>query len=235
MATPFDFSAPDTNFDLTNLALVKQVIGCTDPTDTSKDSAIQMQISAVSHEWLKWTGHTAGGLETTKSPFLAIQTYDEWYDGNGNEQLFTRTWPIQTVTSVTVNGTDLPLSTDTTFPGYVIATNRKSLLIRSVSSTASYFNATNWRQRGYNRSPVFYPGSQNVHLVTTRGFAAPPADVIRAVTQIVIANLNRAPFEGIGGQSTSVMGRSGSMNFLGWTIPPQCKFVIQAYACTTIS
>ncbi len=193
--------------DLTSVELVKSYSGCS-TSASSRDTAIQLLVSSASLEFLKATGHVRDGKTPTGNPFLSPQSYDEWYDGNGNDSLYTWSWPISTVSLVEIEGYQAPESSVWSMRGYVIDEAKRSIVLRGM---------------------VFTLGVKNIRVQTTRGFSSTPLDVITAVTQIVSANLNRAEQEGVQGSSWAVSGRSGSLSFAGWTIPPQAARIIETY------
>src|ERR1039457_1724789 len=80
---PFDFTAPNTALDLTNLALVHEFT-TRNTTSTKEDSLIQLCITAASVELLWRTGRGPEGQVPTNSPFVAPVAYDETYDGNAS-------------------------------------------------------------------------------------------------------------------------------------------------------
>jgi len=217
----FDFT-PNTLIDLTDVDTVKAMIGCTTPASTRGDSALQLTITSVSLEWLKLTGHAIDGDVPAASPFVQPVAYDEYYDGPGSDTLFLRTWPIRSITSLGVNGRDIDPATDVNSAGYIIDPSRRFLTSRG--SVKRYGTP----------APLFAPGVQNIHVVSVRGFASVPLDVVRAVSEMVVMDLNRSPIAGITSQSAATPGRSGSMSF-DWRLPKRITDVIDSYTCRAVT
>jgi len=225
----FDF-APQPLIDLTDVDIVKAMIGCSTPANMRGDSALQLTITSVSLEWLKLTGHAIDGDVPTASPFVQPVTYDEYYDGPGADILILRTWPIRSVTTLEIDGQAVNPATDFSSTGYIIDPTKRYLTSRNNSQ------GNNWlasRRYGSQRS-LFTPGNQNIHVVSVRGFTSVPADVTRAVTEMVVMSLNRSPIAGITSQSAATPGRSGSMSF-DWRLPKQITDVIDSYTCRAVN
>ena len=227
---PFTFAA-NSNLDLTDVALVKSYVGC-GSSDTSRDSAIQLMVTSASVEFARVTGHVRDGQDPAKSPFVAPQTYDEWYDGNGNDTLYLRSWPIQSIALVQISGQTQTLSTDWNVPGYFVSSDHKAIVLRANVLRGPW--AGSYVRGGCGA--VFAAGTSNVHIQSTRGFNGVPIDVTKAVTQIVAANLGRTQMEATQSNSFSITGLgSGSMSFAAWTIPPQAQKVIDYYMVRSLA
>ena len=102
---------PNPNVDLTTLQAVHdyaQIQG------TNDDNIIQLAITAFSIEFLRMTGRSnMDGSVPKQSPFVALQYYDEWYDGSGTQRQFLRNWPVYGTGANNL----LPAATPST-PGY---------------------------------------------------------------------------------------------------------------------
>lgn len=117
--------------DLTTVAAVKSWIGI---TTTSDDDNIQRCITSASLAWLRRCGRgPISGSVPTESPFNQVVSYQEVYDGPGGNRLFLRNWPIQSVSSLTVDGLAQQASSGPTVQGYVIDASRKSISSRGAT------------------------------------------------------------------------------------------------------
>src|SRR5262245_22685005 len=91
------FTTPNTNIDLTTLALVKRFNNI-ETANTKDDDVMQLCITAAGYEWLWRTSRLEPGeLDPMKSPFVTPVELPEVYDGNGSARLFVRNWPIRSV------------------------------------------------------------------------------------------------------------------------------------------
>lgn len=145
------------------------------------DLSIGQIITATSLQFLRITGRgPANGSVPTVSPFVIPVSYDEWYDGNGNQRQFVRNWPIVAVTAVNVNGTSIPLSGGVTQPGYVVDGSGKSIVIRTIGySGGTYRNAYGLIGGNF----FFARGIQNIEIQYTAGFTGIPYDLNQACIQ----------------------------------------------------
>jgi hypothetical protein len=141
------------------------------------DVTIGQIITATSLQFLRITGRgPANGSVPTVSPFVSPVAYDELYDGNGNQRQFVRNWPITLVTSLSVNGTSVPLSAAITQPGFIVDGSGKSIVIRANSRSGS-------SSRRYGGNYFFANGIQNIEIQYTAGFNGVPYDLNEACIQ----------------------------------------------------
>lgn len=90
------------------------------------------------------------------------QAYGERYDGKGSARLYLRNTPVLSVTSVAIDEVPIPASVAVADPGWVLNGNMIVLF--------GY-----WFRRGF----------ANVAVTYSAGYAAAPADVAEAVTELV--------------------------------------------------
>ncbi len=204
---PFSSASP---IDLTTLALVKGLAGV---TSTSGDVTMQMCITAASAEFLRCTGAIDDdGAVPSESPYVTPVVYDEFYDGNGNDRLFLRHRPIRSVQALLVRGITLSAAQGYS-RGYRIASDKRSLVFLMM------------------RLPH---GTEIVEAQYTAGYDATPADIVRAMTQMVAVNFKRKDWLDL---ASSTMGASGSnttISYRNWEFPPEIRAVIRNYSRTAI-
>src|SRR5690348_11499821 len=92
--------------DLATLQACKDWIGI---LNSASDSKIQRCLTAWSINFLRMTGRGPRNNQIpATSPFNQPTTYSEIYDGNGNNELFLRNYPINSVSSLTIFGSAIP-------------------------------------------------------------------------------------------------------------------------------
>lgn len=156
--------------DLTTLALVQQY-GQIPTTDAVAAASLQTLISAVSAWFVR---------EVNRGSFLEA-SYTEQRNGQGGDAINTINWPIQSVQSVTVDGTAIPASSG--LPGAYGFT----------------FDSFSIWLTGYR----FRRARGNVQLVYTAGYPTVPLDVQQAVTQQVLFTFRQAVNLGTVSQSSN--------------------------------
>jgi hypothetical protein len=198
--------------DLTTLAAVKAWAGVTTSGD---DQVIQDAITAFSLYAMHVTGRgSADGSVPTSSPFATPVSYDEFYDGNGNESLYLRNWPITAVTAVIDTGYTIPQSTSTVNPGWYIDQSHKYIGLRyggTLYSQRGYGGAG--RRTGYGRVG-FSLGQQNVEVQYTAGFSAVPFDLEMTARKVVALNYKRR--QRIDQKSQAMAQGAGTVSFYDW-------------------
>lgn len=224
-----------TPLDLTTVANVKLYFqaGVTNPTNTD-DASIQDQITAFSLAVHRMTSRAnMDGSIPAASPFVKPQTYTENYDGTGNDRLFLRNWPINSVTSVTMDGYAVPQSTAFNVPGWLIDGAGKSLrIIGGYSPPGVVTFSTLDRLRGYSgtgRMPGFNMGIQNITVVYVAGFNGVPPDLELAVRKTVALYYIRKSRIGLKSQ---IMPQVGSTIYEDWEIEPDSRRTFLYYAAT---
>ena len=144
-------------------------------------------------------------VETIASREFTLRTHDETYDGRGGTRLQLRHWPITAVASVIVGATAVPAGSSVRAGWY--HDERRVLLT------------------GYR----FARGAANVRVVYDAGFATAPADLRRAVTEIVAVRYRERPHTGISSQ-TSVQQTT---NYIAQDLPADVLRVVHGYSRVT--
>jgi hypothetical protein len=211
--------------DITTLAAVKAWAAI---QSSNEDQIVQDAITAFSNYVLNFTGRgNADGSVPSTSPFNAVVSYDEFYDGNGNDRLLLRNWPIVTVTSVKDSGVTIPASSSTTSPGYTIDQDRKFLVLRYGGNSFT----RGWGGYGY-RGPQFSRtgwslGTQNVEVAYTAGFTVTPFDLEMCARKVVSLNYKRR--QRIDQKSQAMAGGAGTVSFYDWQMDETDMQTLQFY------
>jgi hypothetical protein len=219
--------APQTNpIDITTLLAVKSWAGFQNPPAPSgDDQLVQDAITAFSAWALKYCGRgPADGSIPAASPFVTIVNYDEFYDGNGNDRLALRNWPIGTPTLVNANGITVQQSTSVTTPGWVVDQSKKFLVLRG-GGTSRYGRGRGYRGSLYN-SCGWPLGTQNIEVAYPAGFSSLPADLEITARKIVsLAIQSRKAI----GQKSQAMGQGAGTTVWDWTINESDREVLNYY------
>jgi hypothetical protein len=199
------------------------------PVCTAQDGLLAGMITAASLYWLRKTGrvHVDGSIPATSSLVEQVTCGPEWYDGNGNDRLFLRLWPIVSVSALSVNGMDLPASTSLTAPGYVIDQGGKCLAMRSFGGG---WNVSNWRSR-FARPYGFARGTQNVEVSYVAGFNGVPDDVAEKCCKMVVLTFKR---RGWVDQSSQSIPTSGTISYRAWEADPDIVATWEAYRAVPV-
>ena len=208
--------------DLTTLAAIKSWAQVQTSGD---DTTIQDAITAFSLYVLHLTGRgPADGTVPTTSPFSTPVSYDEFYDGNGNDTLPLRNWPITTVTSVNDSGVIIPASSGVSNPGYVVDQSKKFLVLRYGGLPYPYsrsYRGAAYSCRGWTL------GTQNIEVQYTAGFSALPFDLEMMARKVVALNYRRR--QNIGQKSQAMAQGAGTVSFGEWEMGPDDMRVIEYY------
>lgn len=155
--------------DLTTVAAVKVDLGIA-VLDTSEDAYIQSLISSESQNFMNLIH---------RQDFSPVATFTDYLMGNDDCKIYLNHYPIQTVTSLTVNGTVIPVWSSGTpdtlgyvFDNTVPVENRVALYLRG---TGAIFPKPCW------------PYYRGVVVVYTAGYAIAdvPANVKRMISDII--------------------------------------------------
>lgn len=222
--------------NLTTLDAVKAYLSMTSSNSNVADLPLSQLITSISLLALHITGRgPSNGSIPTQSPFVTPVSYDEFYDGNGNQRQFTRNWPITAVTAVYVNGTPVPVSPSVTQPGYVIDGSGKSIVIRTLSYAGpAYRNVYALIGGNY----FFAKGIQNIEIVYTAGFTSVPYDLSLAVMQTVAQTYTQQSIIYVkskalpmGGGTVTYGNPPGTQldGIMGLVIPPQAMATFEYY------
>ena len=195
------------------------------------DQVIGKLITSASNYWLWATGKGGGGQVPTASPFVAPQPYNEWYNGNGNLQLFLKQTPITTVTLLQINGVTVPASAGWSNPGYVIDGEGKSLLIRSngVSGRGGYGFGSVGRGCGYG----FSNGVQNINVQYSAGFNGVPPDVLDGCTEMVAVNFQRRRY--LDQDQNAAPQTIGTITYSKLEVPKRVASIMDNYSRTAFA
>jgi hypothetical protein len=145
--------------DLTTLLAVKRraEVGLTQPggviNPVPDDVEIQAAITGFSQHLLNCSGQ--GSLNS-------VVTLDEFYNGNGNNRLMLRSWPVLSLIAVNMSGVAFPLSNSTQNWGAYVGQGGRNIAIRGGVGNFSTFPY-----------PYIYsPGKGPVFLKPDNHFAA---------------------------------------------------------------
>jgi hypothetical protein len=110
------------------------------------------------------------------SPYTKSVNYTETYNGNGNTELFTRNFPIISITSITVNGQVLAASAAAGQAGYAIGNSGKSVVLLpgvTGGSTLGMFYTYPYGASRFGLGRYGFPrGQSNIQISYTAGFVA---------------------------------------------------------------
>ena len=137
--------------DLSTLANLQYWLAV-DPNTQNPNDADQLQrlLTAVSVGMQKWL-----------TRYIPTNTYTMIVDGKGQHRMATTDYPLQAVSSVTVNGFTIPAAPTPTTHGWVISNNAIAL-------------------RGYE----FSRGYSNVEINYTAGYDTTPPDLEQACLEL---------------------------------------------------
>jgi hypothetical protein len=215
--------------DLSTLTAVKSWAGV---TGTGDDQIIQDAITAFSSYVLHLTGRgpTDGSIPAA-SPFVTPVSYDEFYDGSGTLRQPIRNWPIVSVSSVNVNGSEIPQSTSLNVWGFVVDQDKRFISIRGGYSP-SVATFQNYRYQGGRggfgaQGPGFCNGVQNVHIVSVAGFNSVPFDLEMTARKVCALNYKRRGW--IGQKSQAMASGAGTLSYGTWEMDQDCERTIHYY------
>lgn len=124
---------------LTSLDNVKQFMGLTGVTD---DALLTRMISASSGFIEQWTNRDFG-----------LGNYTDDMDGTGGNFIFASQRPVQSVSSLSIDGFTIPLSTGVNSPGYYVTPDGFGLRGYTFTRTRGARNVTVSYSAGYNTIP----------------------------------------------------------------------------------
>ncbi len=180
--------------DLTTLENVKSYMQI---TDTSQDTVLARLISAFSQWFLTQVNRGA----------LISSTYTETRNGQGGDSLTTIYWPIQSITSLTVDGVTIPPQANPGQNGWTPGYTNDSF---TVWLTGYRFT----KRRG------------NVQIVYVAGYESVPLDIEQAVIDQVVFTLRRQPNLGTTSQS---MNGITTVSFSQKDLAPGVQAVVEFY------
>ncbi len=184
--------------DLTTLTNVKLWLTI---TDTAADAILTRLVSAASAFLTNWLNRQV--IQATYT--------NEKYSGNGKTMLHLKNWPIQSVSSLIVNGVAVPASPDGLSNGYVFDDKFIYLLGANVNSFPS---------------GVFGKGIMNVSVTYVAGYATVPLDIEQACIELVALKFKERTRVGI--QSQQVPGQA-SFTYTPRDLGKDTKAMLQNY------
>jgi hypothetical protein len=218
---------PASPLDLTTVASVKALASANGlaSSNTSDDANIQLAITGFSLEFLRMTGQL-GSEAPAQSPFVEPVTYNEWYNGNGNDQLFLKHRPIVSVSIITAGTATIPQSTGVSAVGWVIDQDQKSIVIRSAG--CGQFG----RSPGFMGTYGFPRGRMNVNVQYTAGYTGTPPDIEWCATVVVTQNWRRHTL--YLDQASKSLGGAATIKFRDWELPPECARTVYNYSSASV-
>lgn len=165
---------PTNPIDLTTVQLVKAWLATQAQSEvpTSEDPLVQFAITAFSRY-----AQTLTGNKTLNS----LTNFSEVYDGNNNDELFLRAFPITAISLVQVNSQVLQASAAFGQPGYYIGPTARSIRIRGGFAGDSF---STYYPTSFNLPFVFVKGRGNILVNYTAGN---PPNVVTGEQQTIPA------------------------------------------------
>lgn len=199
------------SYDLITVAELIEYANLQQATLTVEDIG-QECISGFSMAFYRYAGRTPG-------LYTAIQTLDEFYDGNGGAILWPDNAPVNTVTGLFVNGEAIPQSTSVDVPGWFIDRDQHSIKMRSApwAASAATFSNTDWGVWAGVCPYRFSHGLGNVEVQYTAGYDACPPDLLLAALKQCTIYLNRRLREDE--RSHGIPG-TGTTSYASWSWSP---------------
>ena len=133
---------------------------------------------------------------------LMAKSYSEIYNGTGADILVPDHGPVNSITSLKINGKDIPASTGYGVPGYT--NNRRYFALR-----------------GYK----FERGRLNVEVTFNAGFATLPADIQQAATFVAAGMYKRRDRFGV---SSKTIGQE-SISYSASDLSSDSKKILDSY------
>lgn len=141
---------------------------------------------------------------------FGVNAYTETYNGNGQRKLYLANAPIQTVTSLTVDGLAVAAAADAISAGFVFDSDIIYLRPGTVSGYGTAFNR----------------GVQNVSVAYTAGFPAVPSDVAQACIELVASKYKASDRVDVKSQG---LGPNQSTTYSIADMPASVKSAIRRY------
>lgn len=211
------------SIDLTTVEAVKSRAEVQSSTD---DDDIQAAITGFSNYILGLSG---------MSTLNSIVTLDEIYDGNGNDKLFLRTYPIRKINFINIGPITAQASPGVGQWGYYISTSKKYIGLRGglgVNRTfPTYMNWMNFGRFGGNgHGPVFSLGTGNIRVNYDAGNQDTPPDLEFAVRCIVAINYKRKGWQDQASRAVNAGSTSAATtSYRSWSWPPEYQYVLDLY------
>ena len=179
---------------LTTLTNLKTWLGTPNATD---DALLTRLISAASAFIESWLNRT-----------ISIQTYNEKYDGTGQDTLMLSNYPIVSLSSISIYGV-------------------AQTLLNPGDFTSTGFSITNDQTQLYGQNITFDRGRQNVAVSYSAGYATVPLDIEQACLELCALKYKNLRGDRIGLVSKGLAGEATTF-FVG-DMPQSVKTLLQQY------
>lgn len=179
---------------LATLADLKAYLGLK-PDDTTADAMLTRILD-----------YASTAFERALQRTLALGGRAETRSGNGADRMLVRDFPVASVSSVKVDGVEIPAAVGTG-PGFVAGKGEGDPVI-------------------YLRGYRFTLGVLNIELAYTAGYATTPADIVHAVIEISAQAYKEKDW--IGFISKALAGETVTFDRAG--VPNSAKHVLATYA-----
>lgn len=167
---------------------------------TANDSLLSRLITAVSFEFLREIG---------RMDFYPAADYTETREGDGDVRMVLRHWPVNSITTLTINGAAVEESTDQIEAGYYIDTDLDP--------------ERRWEL--YLAGGFSFTDATPIVVTYNAGYTAVPADAAQAVIEWVAYRYKTQQW--IGTTSAHVQGESVQTQIA--VMPPTVQAVINRY------
>jgi hypothetical protein len=177
--------------------------GATGTSATTLDAVLARLISATSKDFMGEIG---------RQDFYPAASYTETHEGDGDNLLTVRHWPINSVASLTVNGTTVSASSDKVLAGYYVDSDLEP----------------ERRWEVYLVGSVFTDGKP-VIITYNAGYATVPPDVEQAIIEWVSYRYKGRQFETV---TSAHMAQGETVQVQQAAVPPSVQRVIDRYRRT---
>lgn len=205
--------------DLTTLAAVKLWLGI--PTGTTNDDALlSTLITNCSDDFLN---------AINRPNFYPAANYTEVRNGNGTSSLMMKEWPINSVSSVTVDTISIQASPDGVQPGFTFDKSGNpegQNTVYLVGGAQGFMIGNSGLQPTFAGASIFTQGFNNVTVVYNAGYAAIPPGVNQAVVEWVSYRYRQRQWIG---QVSKHMQMGETITFQNVAMPLQVASVVKRY------
>ncbi len=160
---------------LTTLSSLKRWMNITTTTD---DDILNRMIIAASSFINSWLNRT-----------IELQSYDEYYDGSDKIAIFTRNYPVTTVTAVYVNGVSKTILSPSDFSSSGVKFDDESI---------------------FGQNLTFDKGKQNVRIVYSAGYFNIPYDIEQSCLEMISVKFKNGRGSRLGVSSEALAQQSVS-------------------------
>lgn len=181
-------------------------------TNTDDDSILQFFITSFSQYVLNRTGIDS---------FNSVVQYTDTYDGNGNERLFVRNPPIQTLISVVAGTFSFPQSSGPSISGVFVEDSQKSIAFRSQVGVLYPPMAI---------YPYYFPrGIGNIQVTYMGGYNSVPYDLQEICMEEIAILYVRQDWKDLASKSLAVGGVTGTTTYRSWHLQPRSEAILHFY------